>query len=176
MFDRYPTLKSLPTGAERTATVARARTEAERAEKLGDDSNLLKMMLDRVRNPRSLENQNEARMQAAEALFAKGDLDGALAAYRAIIAADPKSYAAYVYAGDVYFRKRNYKDAGEWFAKAIEVDPNRETAYRYWGDALCASRSATQLHVEVRRETQLDYALTSPLSLRHSPTIGVAAA
>jgi tetratricopeptide (TPR) repeat protein len=131
--------ESLPTGPERTALVARARAEAERAEKLGDDSSLLKMMLDRVRNPKALENANEARMQAAEALFAKGDLDGALAAYKAIIAVDPKSYAAYVYAGDVYFRKRSYKDAGEWFAKAIQVDPNRETAYRYWGDALVQS-------------------------------------
>ena len=128
--------ESLPTGTERTAFVARARTEAERAEKLGDNSNILHAMLDRVRNPQALENPHEGSMQAAEALFAKGDLDGALAAYKAIIATDPKSYAAYVYAGDVYFRKRDYKQAGEWFAKAIEVDPNHETAYRYWGDAL----------------------------------------
>ena len=128
--------ESMPTGPERTALIARARAEAERAEKLGDHSNLLRAMLDRLRNPDTLQNHNEGAMQAAEALFAKGDLDGALAAYKSIIAADPKSYPAYVYAGDVYFRKHDAKQAGEWFAKAIQVEPNREAAYRYWGDAL----------------------------------------
>jgi len=53
--------------------------------------------------------------------------------------ADPQWYAAALNAGDSYFRVKDFKDAGVWFARAAAIDPNRETAYRYWGDALWAS-------------------------------------
>jgi tetratricopeptide (TPR) repeat protein len=131
--------ETLPTGQERTATVARAKAMAERASKLGDTSNLTRLVLDRVNNPDALVNQLDAKMHAAEALFTRGNMDGALAAYKEIAAEDPKSYPAHLFAGDVYFRKREYTQAGEWFQKAILIDPNRETAYRYWGDALAAA-------------------------------------
>jgi tetratricopeptide (TPR) repeat protein len=126
----------LPTGKERARLVAQARSEAERAEKLGDNSNYLRTLLDYLRSPNALTNNQDAQLQAAEALFAKGDMDGALAAYKQIASNDASSYPVRLYAGDVYFRKRDYKQAGEWFAQAIQIDPNRETAYRYWGDAL----------------------------------------
>jgi tetratricopeptide (TPR) repeat protein len=131
--------ESLPTGKERTAGVARAKAAAERAKALGDDSDLTRTVLERVNSPDALQNHKDAKLQAAEALFARGDMDGALAAYQEIAAEDPKSYAAHLFAGDVYFVKHNYAQAGEWFAKAIALSPNIETAYRYWGDALMAA-------------------------------------
>jgi tetratricopeptide (TPR) repeat protein len=52
---------------------------------------------------------------------------------------DPQWYGAALNAGESYFRMKDFKDAGVWFAKAVAIDPNRETAYRYWGDALWAA-------------------------------------
>ena len=72
----------------------------------------------------------------AEAAFARGDLDTALAKYQELAASDAHSYEARLFAGDVYFRRRDFKQAADWFQKAIDVDPNREMAYRYWGDTL----------------------------------------
>jgi tetratricopeptide (TPR) repeat protein len=131
--------EGLPTGKERTATIARAKSVALRAKSLGDNSNLTQMVLDRAADPDAATNQRDAKLHAAEELFARGDMDAALAAYKEIAAADPASYEAHLFAGDVYFRKRNFAHAGEWFQKAIQIDPNRETAYRYWGDALVAA-------------------------------------
>jgi tetratricopeptide (TPR) repeat protein len=131
--------ETLPSGADRTATVAHAKAMAERARTLGDDSNLTRLVLDRVSDPDALMNRLDTKMHAAEALFTRGDMDGALAAYKEIAAEDPKSYDSRLFAGDVYFRKRDYAQAGEWFQKAILIDPNRETAYRYWGDALATA-------------------------------------
>lgn len=34
----------------------------------------------------------------------------------------------------MYFKRKEWDRAGEWFAKAIQLNPDRETAYRYWGD------------------------------------------
>lgn len=129
----------LPTGAERTATVARAKEMAERARKLGDDSDLTRVVLDRTKDPDAVVNRRDAKMHAAEELFTRGDMDGALAAYKDIAVDDPKSYEARLYAGDVYYRKKDLAQAGEWFQQAIAVDPDRETAYRYWGDALASA-------------------------------------
>lgn len=126
--------ENLPEGAERTATFERARREAERAKALGDDSNLLHVVLDRVQQP--IGTPREATMQAAEAAFSRGDLATALAGYQDIALRDPRSYEARLFAGDVYFVMKKLDSAGEWFQKAIEVNPNIETAYRYWGDAL----------------------------------------
>jgi tetratricopeptide (TPR) repeat protein len=131
--------ESLPTGRERTAAVAQAKRMAERAKALGDNSNLTQTVLDRVKDPAALENLHDAKLQAAEALFVRGEMDAALAAYKEIAAEDPRSYGAHLFAGDVYYRKRDYTQAGEWFQKAILIEPNAETAYRYWGDALAAS-------------------------------------
>jgi tetratricopeptide (TPR) repeat protein len=131
--------ETTPTGPERTALVARARSEAERAKKLGNNSNILGTILERTNNPAAVVNRYDESLQAAEEMFVKGDMDGALAAYEKIAASDPKSYAARVYAGDVYYRKQDFRKAAEWFQKAIDVDPNYETAYRYWGDSLMAA-------------------------------------
>jgi tetratricopeptide (TPR) repeat protein len=135
----------LPAGEERTATWERSRREAERAKALGDNSNFLQGLL--ARFPLGMGEPADTTMQAAEAAFGRGDLDTALAAYQDIALRDAASYEARLFAGDVYFRKKNLASAGQWFQKAIDVDPNRETAYRYWGDAFMESgQEAAALH------------------------------
>lgn len=77
--------------------------------------------------------------EQGEQAFGHQDFAAAAAGYRKASEADPQWYFAALNAGDSYFRMKDWKDAGEWFAKAVAIDPNRETAYRYWGDALWAS-------------------------------------
>jgi len=77
-------------------------------------------------------------MKAAEADFARGDLDKARTGYLHALLLDPKNYAAALFVGDAYFKQHVNGSAGEWFARAVQIDPNRETANRYWGDALQA--------------------------------------
>jgi tetratricopeptide (TPR) repeat protein len=131
--------ESLPTGEERSATIARAKAAAEHAKSLGDSSDLLQVILERLANPAAAENRLAPKLQAAEEAFSRGDLDRALAGYQEVAALEPGSYEARLFAGDIYFRKHDLKQASEWFQQAILVDPNRETAYRYWGDALVAA-------------------------------------
>jgi tetratricopeptide (TPR) repeat protein len=135
----YSQLSTLPAGEQRSALLARAKSEAERAKSLGDHSYLLQLILAIVTNPGAAQNHRSEMLNGAEAAFNRGDMDGALERYVAIAASDPESYEARLFAGDVYFRKRAAREAGVWFQKAIEVNPDRETAYRYWGDALAAA-------------------------------------
>lgn len=153
-----------PEGPERTAFFERAKREAERAKSLGDDSNLLHTILERVNQPIGM--PMEAAMQAAETAFSKGDYEGALAGYMEIAARDPASYHARLYAGDVYFRMSKLAAAAEWFQKAIAVDPNIETAYRYWGDALLEGGQ-----VEAAMHKFIDGVIAEPYS--RSPWMGL---
>lgn len=128
----------MPAGAERDAVIARERAAAERAKTLGDESNLLSVVLDHLAKPASTLDASglSAALLVAEKAFTQGKLDEALSQYKEIAASDPHSYEARLFAGDVYFRKKDLAGAREWFQKAIAVDPDRETAYRYYGDAL----------------------------------------
>jgi tetratricopeptide (TPR) repeat protein len=130
----------LPPGAQRDDAFARERVAAERARALGDNSNLLQVVLDHLAStlPTASAVIDDAALADAEKAFTRGDLDDALRRYIAIADANPASYEARLFAGDVYFRKHDVRRASEWFRKAIGVDPDRETAYRYWGDALDA--------------------------------------
>jgi tetratricopeptide (TPR) repeat protein len=122
---------------------ARARSFLVKAKELGDNSNLIQVLLGMVPedggdvtfSPRK--EVNDA-MQQAEADFSRGDYDKARNGYLQALLLDPKNYEAALFIGDVYFKQHINGSAGEWFARAIEIDPNRETAYRYWGDALWA--------------------------------------
>jgi tetratricopeptide (TPR) repeat protein len=136
--------------------VAKAGTEApsdatltrERAKKLlleakaaGDNSNLLQIMLEKLSTPFAAsagmqKSPGAESMLKAEKAFSNGDLKKALAFYKEASEADPKLYEAALFAGDTEFKRKNYDEAGTWFAKAIAINPDRETAYRYWGDTL----------------------------------------
>ena len=128
---------NMPLGDEQRVVLKRAKSEAERAQSLGDTSGMLKIVLEAANQDPATLSQNEL-MRTAEAAFAKGDYDAAIVSYKQLAAADPKSYEAALFVGDMYFRKQDVKSAGEWFQKAIDIEPNSETAYRYWGDALLA--------------------------------------
>jgi tetratricopeptide (TPR) repeat protein len=120
---------------------ARARSILVKAKELGDNSNLLKVLMEMIPEDGgditfSASNEVNQAMQQAEGDFARGDLDKAREGYIHALLLDPNLYAAALFTGDSFFKQHIYGSAGEWFARAIQIDPNRETAYRYWGDAL----------------------------------------
>ncbi len=122
---------------------ARARAIAVEANKLGDDSQILQLMLEQPEDGGtevSFSDSKEvnAAMKEAEADFSRGEFDKAREGYTRALLMDPGNYDAALFIGDAYFKQHINGSAGEWFARAIEIDPNRETAYRYWGDALVA--------------------------------------
>jgi len=118
----------------------RARGFLIKTQQLGDNSNLLQVLLgmipedggDDTFSPRKEVNDV---MQQAEADFSRGDFDKAREGYLRALLLDPKNYEAALFMGDVYFKQHVNGSAGDWFARAVEIDPTRETAYRYWGDA-----------------------------------------
>jgi len=131
--------------AKRKADRLQARAALLRAKELGDNSDLCRVLLsgipeDGSESPFSANREVQAAMERGEALFAKGDFDGAIRQYSLALDMDPKLYRAAVYIGDMYFRQQQAEKAGEWFARAIQIDPNQEVAYRYWGDALLGQR------------------------------------
>jgi len=133
---------------ERKKERARARGLADEAKAAGDNSNLLKVLLDVPPDGGELSFSSNADVEAAmregEAAFAKGEFDAAIAAYDRALALDPKQYNAALFIGDVYFKKGEHDQAGQGFLRAIGIDPNRETAYRYWGDSLSTQNRASE--------------------------------
>jgi tetratricopeptide (TPR) repeat protein len=134
---------TLPDAQQRKSVRVRARKIAVEAKALGDNSQLLQLMLEQPEDggsevPFSASKEVDAAMKAAEADFSRGDFDKAREGYMRALLMDSKNYEAALFIGDVYFKQHIYGGAGEWFARAIEIDANRETAYRYWGDALVA--------------------------------------
>jgi len=133
----------------RKQTRVLARSRLVKARELGDNSNLLQILLNMIPEDGS-QGTNSPRkevndaMQQAEADFARGDYDKAREGYLQVLLLDPKNYSAALFIGDVYFKQHINGSAGEWFAKAIEIDPDQETAYRYWGDALWAMNKSSE--------------------------------
>lgn len=72
-----------------------------------------------------------ALMDKAEAAFASGKMDDALASYQAALKLDPRIYHAALFSGDVYMHQGKYADAEVWYQKAIAIDPFIETGHRY---------------------------------------------
>jgi tetratricopeptide (TPR) repeat protein len=117
----------------------RGRAIALEAKQLGDGSDLLQLMLQLPEDgsePKFSDRKDvDDAMKAAEADFARGDMDKARDGYLRVLLLEPNNYDAALFIGDVYFKQHVNGSAGEWFARAVQIDPNRETAYRYWGDA-----------------------------------------
>jgi len=135
--------RTIPDPQQRKSIRTRARTIAVEAKNLGDNSQLLQLMLEQPEDGGSEVTFSESKevdsaMKAAEADFSRGDLDKAREGYMRVLQIDPNNYAAALFAGDVYFKQHSYDSAGEWFARAIQICPDCETAYRYWGDTLVA--------------------------------------
>jgi tetratricopeptide (TPR) repeat protein len=86
------------------------------------------------RNPKHA----RAHYNLGVALTAKGDLTGAIAAYRKSIALDPKDNMAYSNLGSAMQAQQNLKGAVAAYRQAIKLNPNYATAYNNLGSALIA--------------------------------------
>ena len=127
----------------------RARKILLQAQALGDNSNLLQVLLaglpeDGSAAPFSENPEVEAVMRDSEAAFGRGDLQQALDGYIKAFALDPHLYDAALFAGDTYFKLHQHEKACEWYARAVEISADKETAFRYWGDALMAMGEPAQ--------------------------------
>jgi tetratricopeptide (TPR) repeat protein len=127
----------------RKQQVMRARALLLHAKELGDNSNLLQVLLSGIppdgSDPAFSSNTMvEQVMRKAESAYESGDLAKAVEGYTQALVLDPKLYFAALYGGDTLFKMKQYDKAGDWFAQAIQINPNLETAYRYWGDSLMA--------------------------------------
>jgi tetratricopeptide (TPR) repeat protein len=128
--------------AESLALLKRARDAAVRARQLGDNSQRLNDLLTRLDtpepHPRKFSEILEAdqAMKDGEQALGTGDYDAALKAYTAALRFDPKLYTAAMYAGEMYFRKKEPAGAADWFTKAVAMNPNNPVVYRHWGDEL----------------------------------------
>lgn len=115
----------------------RARNEYMRAQQLGNDSELLKGLIEglppdgRLGVGYSDNLRANKLMEKGEASFATGKLDEALAHYQNALKIDPLCYHAALFSGDVYTQQNKPDDAGIWYQRAIKINPYIETAYRY---------------------------------------------
>lgn len=131
---------TLSDSTERRRQRVHARELAVEAQKLGDKSDLMQVLLSIPADgsePKFSERKDvDDAMRSAEASFARGDYDNARAGYQHVLELEPKNYEAALFIGDAYFKEKAYDRAGEWFQRAIAINPDKETAYHYWGDAL----------------------------------------
>ena len=131
-----------PDEAAKKKDYLRARTLAEKAQKLGNDTGLVKTLLERIPTEEMLNAEPRKRTPAEEALqagenaFSSGEMEKALAEYNRAEKLDPKLYEAPLFIGDVYFHTKRIEEAGKAYARAIAIDPDRDTAYRFWGNVL----------------------------------------
>lgn len=115
----------------------RARNAFIKAKELGDKSPTVQGYIDGIdadgREPKGFSDNAEANrlMEKAEAAFATGKPDDALAFYQAALKIDPRCYHAALFSGDVYLGRENYGEAEKWYQRAISIDQYIETAYRY---------------------------------------------
>jgi tetratricopeptide (TPR) repeat protein len=157
---------SLTDGDERKALRIRARSVLLRAKELGDNSDLLRVMLeglpeDGSQPPFSSRKEADDIMHIAEGAFAAGDMDKAREGYLQALVLDPSLYEAALFAGDTLFRQKRYEAAGQWFSTAIQIKADTETAYRYWGDALGAAG-----RMDEARAKYIDAVIAEPYSNR----------
>lgn len=140
----------------------RARTILLKAQALGDNSDFLQTLLRDLPEDGSFSAFSDKKevddaMQAAEADFARGDLEKARQGYMRAFLLDGTQYYAALFIGDTYYKQQKPAFAGPWFAQAIRIDPNRETAYRYWGDALLRDQ-----RLDEARSKYIDAILADP--------------
>lgn len=134
--------RTLQDSAARKQVSDRARAALLRAKDLGDNSELLRLGLEALSQPAPAavvfsENKHaDKAMHEGETAHSRGDLDKAIGAYELALKHDPKLYHAALFVGDMYYKKKDWGKAGEWFTRAIAINPDIETAHRYWGDAL----------------------------------------
>ncbi len=80
-----------------------------------------------------------ARYNLARALAASGDLNGAAAAFEAVLAQQPDDGGAQAGLGTVYFRQQKIAPALECFRKAARIDPGNADIQANLGTLLAIS-------------------------------------
>ena len=128
----------------RKTMMIRARQLAEKAQKLGDNSQLLQVLLGSIPPngevppiiPAAKSTPATDALAEGEAAFSRGELDLAITHYERAFKLDPTLYEAPLFIGDAYFKMGKLDDAATHYGRAIALNPDRDTAYRYWGDAL----------------------------------------
>lgn len=136
LIDHSATLQDQDAGAKERI---RARSLLLKAQQLGDNSTLVKNLLQVTPENGVVPYQGGdagAAMRAGEAAFARRDFEEAINNYNKVLQLDPNNYSAALFIGDSYFAGKKFDLAREWYEKAIAIDPNRETAYRYEADML----------------------------------------
>jgi tetratricopeptide (TPR) repeat protein len=68
------------------------------------------------------------RIDRAEALAARGDLDGAIGAWQELLARAPALTAVYLAIGDLYERKGDQARALDSYRRLLQLDPSNEKA------------------------------------------------
>lgn len=170
-YSIWVTSTDLEDPAKRNEACQRARAALLKAKELGDNSNFIQIILPSIPedcSQRTFSTKKEVDdvMRSAEAAYTRGDLDEAIRGYEKANLLDPKLYPAALFAGDVYYKKKEHEKAAEWFAKAVAIEPNNETALRYWGDDLLS-----QGRIADAREKYIDALLGWPYDNR--PWIGL---
>ncbi len=141
----------------------KARETLMKARLLGKQSLLLDSMIENIapdgseKGQFSFNQEAEKLMREAEAFFAEGEMDKALAKYQKALTLDPKIYYAALFSGDVYLQKVKYDLAETWYQKAIAIDPYIETAYRYSATPLMKQGKTDQA-----RDRYIESYITSP--------------
>ena len=109
--------------AARKALRIRARNAFIRSKELGItqpniDAMIQMLPLDGA-DPGAFSNKGaaDALMKEAEAFFAQGKMDDALAKYQKALELDPELYYAALFSGDVYMEKGDFTQAGVWYQK-----------------------------------------------------------
>jgi tetratricopeptide (TPR) repeat protein len=131
--------------AARKQGFLRARQLALRVKGMGEDNQIVQMLLKIPENgePEDLKpgkrTPAEEALMEGEAAFARAEHRRAIEAYERALKLDPKLYEAPLFIGDAYYKMGQIEKAGEGYARAIAIDPDRETAYRYWGNVLMQS-------------------------------------
>jgi tetratricopeptide (TPR) repeat protein len=154
---------TVPDGPARKAIDDQAFAEFRRAQSLGDNSPYLQTILAVKEKslPTALTGvpltigytypgapEARAKLNEAEVAFSNHDIEKALKLYQDAAEIDPTWYSPRVFAGDMYYRMKDWTNAGIWFQKAINIDADRDTAYRYWGDALMGAHDAVNAKVK----------------------------
>jgi len=138
---------------KRQLEVKRARESLARAKELGDNSEIVRVLLEMTPADGNIpvfsgRADVDAAMREGEAAFARRDMDAAIVAYKRAMLLDPSMYEAPLFVGDSYFQKKDFENAESWYAVAVSVNPEKETAYRYWGDALLSEHKVDQAHAK----------------------------
>src|SRR5262249_11183036 len=100
--------------------------------------------------------QAQATHKLARELYAKKDLDGAIAQFRKAIERDPTFAPAYSGLGVALRDKKDLKGAIAQFRKAIELDPRYAPAHSNLGLALRETRDLNGAIAQFRKAIELD--------------------